>query len=204
MVQIEDSVTARLSPLETDPPLELVVLLADDGSRIGTTPKSTVHNLDTALHLAFSCHVLNDQGEVLVTRRALGKRAWPGVWSNAFCGHPLPDESMPEAIARRATFELGLMVRDITVILPDFRYRATDSSGIVENEICPVYVATAVGSPAPNADEVAEYAWTSPLSLQRAAADAPWAFSPWLILQLAELETAQRSLGTTGSRAPRA
>ena len=176
---------------EADASLELVVLLADDGSHIGTTPKSTVHDLDTALHLAFSCHVVNDLGEVLVTRRALGKRAWPGVWSNAFCGHPLPDESMTDAIARRAAFELGLELRDVTVVLPDFRYRATDSSGIVENEICPVYVATAVGSPALNPHEAAEYAWTSPLALQRAAFDVPWAFSPWLILQLAELDAAE-------------
>jgi isopentenyl-diphosphate delta-isomerase len=204
LVQIEDSMTARLSPDETDAPLELVVLLADDGSRIGTTQKSTVHDFDTALHLAFSCHVLNDRGEVLVTRRALGKRAWPGVWSNAFCGHPLPDEPMAAAITRRAAFELGLTLRDITVMLPDFRYRATDSSGIVENEICPVYVATAIGSPVPNADEVAEYAWTSPLALQRAAADAPWAFSPWLILQLAQLDTTERGLGMSISGEPRA
>ncbi|RJT88800.1 isopentenyl-diphosphate Delta-isomerase [Cryobacterium melibiosiphilum] len=165
-----------------------MVVLAEDGTPIGTTPKSTVHTLDTVLHLAFSCHVFNNAGDILVTRRSLGKRAWPGVWTNAFCGHPLPGESMTDAIARRAGFELGLTLTDVTVALPDFRYRATDASGIVENEICPVYVATAVGSPVLNPDEAAEYAWTSPTALRRAVTDAPWAFSPWLALQLADTD----------------
>ena len=51
--------------------MELVVLLSEDGAAIGTAPKAEVHTTDTALHLAFSCYLLNDRGEVLVTRRAL-------------------------------------------------------------------------------------------------------------------------------------
>ena len=37
-----------------------VVLLDDDGNPVGTAPKSSVHGTETALHLAFSCHVLNE------------------------------------------------------------------------------------------------------------------------------------------------
>ena len=48
-----------------------VVLLDESGTPIGRAPKSAAHGPDTALHLAFSCHVLNALGEVLVTRRAL-------------------------------------------------------------------------------------------------------------------------------------
>ncbi|TFD51249.1 isopentenyl-diphosphate Delta-isomerase [Cryobacterium frigoriphilum] len=166
---------------------ERVVLVDETGQAIGTALKSAVHDTDTALHLAFSCYVFNDAGEVLVTRRSLGKRAWPGVWTNAFCGHPLPGETMTDAIARRGSFELGLTLTAVTVALPDFRYRATDASGIVENEICPVYTATAEVSPVLNPDEAAEFAWTSPAALRRAVTDAPWAFSPWLALQLAGL-----------------
>ncbi|HSP53563.1 MAG TPA: isopentenyl-diphosphate Delta-isomerase [Cryobacterium sp.] len=166
---------------------ELVVLLDESGREIGTAPKLGVHDTDTALHLAFSCHVLNPAGEVLVTRRALSKKTWPGVWTNSFCGHPLPGETFASAIERRARFELGLSIANLTVTLPDFRYRAVDSSGIVENEICPVYLARATGDPVPNPDEVMEFAWVEPAALQRSVRDAPWAFSPWLGLQLQEL-----------------
>lgn len=166
---------------------ELVVLLDESGNEIGTAPKLSVHGTDTALHRAFSCHVLNSAGDVLVTRRALSKKTWPGVWTNSFCGHPLPGESFASAIERRAGYELGLSIADLTVTLPDFRYRAVDSSGIVENEICPVYLARSTTDPVPNPDEVMEFAWVQPTALQRSVRDAPWAFSPWLGLQLQEL-----------------
>lgn len=167
---------------------ETVVLLAEDGSVVGTAPKATVHTTDTPLHLAFSCHVFDERGRVLVTRRALDKRTWPGVWTNAFCGHPSPGEDTVQAIARRAERELGLRITDVRVALPDFRYRAVDASGIVENEICPVYTARAAGELAPADDEVAEWAWIDPADLRAAVAATPFAFSPWLGWQLAAWE----------------
>lgn len=166
---------------------EQVVLLDDNGSAIGVADKAAVHTTDTALHLAFSCHVYNEAGQVLVTRRALSKQTWPGVWTNSFCGHPAPDEDIASAIARRAADELGIVVTGVEVILPDFRYRAVDASGIVENEVCPVYRAVTTSIVAPNPAEVAEFAWVDPASLATAAAAAPYAFSPWLGWQLAQL-----------------
>ena len=54
-----------------------VTLLAEDGTAIGTLPKSEVHTHDTPLHLAFSCYVLDREGRLLLTRRALSKKTWP-------------------------------------------------------------------------------------------------------------------------------
>lgn len=164
-----------------------VVLLDDEGTMIGTAPKSSVHDVDTALHLAFSCHVVNERGDVLVTRRALSKVAWPGVWTNSFCGHPRPGEDISDAVHRRAADELGMRVEEVRVTLPDFRYRAVDASGIVENEICPVYTARAASEPVPHPDEVMEIRWVEPERLADAVRATPWAFSPWLVLQAAQL-----------------
>jgi isopentenyl-diphosphate Delta-isomerase len=166
---------------------EQVVLLTDDGQPVGVADKAAVHTTETALHLAFSCHLYNPSGEVLVTRRALSKLTWPGVWTNSFCGHPAPGEPMEDAIARRARFELGITVSALSIVLPDFRYRAVDASGIVENEICPVYRAVTTDVVVANPAEVAEFAWVDPASLSAAAAAAPFAFSPWLGWQLAQL-----------------
>lgn len=167
---------------------ELVILVDDDGREIGTAPKASVHGEDTSLHLAFSCYVFNDRGQVLITRRALSKRTWPGVWTNSLCGHPLPAEPLITAVSRRADYELNLPISDITIALPLFRYRATDASGIVENELCPVYVATTSAQPVPNPDEVMDFTWVDPRSLRASVRATPWAFSPWMVLQVSELE----------------
>jgi isopentenyl-diphosphate Delta-isomerase len=166
---------------------EEVVLLADDGEVIGTAPKATVHTTDTALHLAFSCHVRDVDGRLLVTRRALSKTTWPGVWTNSFCGHPSPGEDLTAAVHRRALDELGITLADVRLELPGFRYRATDAGGIVENEICPVFTAVTLDAIQADPDEVAEHAWIDAADLGVAVGAAPWAFSPWLRLQLVEL-----------------
>jgi isopentenyl-diphosphate delta-isomerase len=166
---------------------EQVVLLTEDGQPAGVADKIAVHTTDTALHLAFSCHVYNESGQVLVTRRALSKLTWPGVWTNSFCGHPAPGEDMEHAIARRALFELGITVSRLAVVLPDFRYRAVDASGIVENEVCPVYRAVTTDVVTPNPTEVSEFAWVEPHALSSAVDSTPFAFSPWLGWQLAQL-----------------
>lgn len=167
--------------------IELVVLLDGDGQSCGTAPKLEVHNHETPLHLAFSCYVFDQSGRVLLTRRALGKATWPGVWTNSFCGHPAPGEDIMDAIRRRGQWELGIDVSGVERRLPDFRYRATDMNGIVENELCPVFTAVTDGAITPRQSEVCEYRWVSLPSLLTAAEAAPWAFSPWMVLQLKEL-----------------
>ena len=165
---------------------DLVVLLDDAGQPIGTAPRATVHSTHTPLHLAFSCHLRDEAGRTLVTRRALSKRTWPGVWTNSFCGHPRPGETFEDAVRRHARHELGLivdLVTDLEPLLPDFRYRAVDAAGIVENEVCPVFTAVAVGEPAPNPDEVAELRWVDVADVLSVVERAPWALSPWLVEQ---------------------
>jgi isopentenyl-diphosphate delta-isomerase len=166
---------------------EQVVLVDEDGHPTGVADKVAVHSAETPLHLAFSCHVYDSEGRVLITRRALGKLTWPGVWTNSFCGHPAPGEAMEDAIRRRAQRELGITVTDIQPILQDFRYRAVDASGIVENEVCPVFRAETTDVVRPAPDEVAEFEWVRLDDLRTAVNAAPYAFSPWLGLQLEQL-----------------
>jgi len=160
--------------------VEMVVLVDSDGTPTGVRPKEEVHGPSTPRHLAFSCHVVDEAGRLLVTRRSLSKQTWPGVWTNAFCGHPAPGESLDDAVRRRAEFELGLSITSIRCALPDFSYRARDASGIEENEYCPVFIARAVSSLAPNPDEVSETEWATASALDTALQATPWAFSPWL------------------------
>ena len=169
-----------------------VVLLTSDGAPVGTAPRATVHGSRTPLHLAFSCHVQDERGRLLMTRRALGKRSWPGVWTNAFCGHPRPGEAPQDAVARRARDELGAEVADLRPWLPDFRYEAVDAHGVHENEVCPVWGARLAGTLDPDPDEVADLRWVEPEDLVRSLRSTPWVFSPWLVLQAEQLVAAGR------------
>ncbi|WP_345217227.1 isopentenyl-diphosphate Delta-isomerase [Georgenia halophila] len=167
--------------------LDEVVLLTDDGRPAGTAPRATVHDTGTPLHLAFSCYILDGDGRVLLTRRSLGKRTWPGVWTNSFCGHPRPGEPVGEAVHRYARHELGLAIGEATCLLPSFRYRAVDASGVMENEICPVYAARADGPIAANPEEVMDHRWARAEDVEQAVRSAPWALSPWMVEQVHRL-----------------
>lgn len=157
---------------------EQVVLLSPDGRPCGAMSKAAVHGPDTPLHLGFSCWVFDRSGRLLITRRATTKRSFGGLWTNTVCGHPAPGESHVAAVRRRAGFELGLMLGDVVVALPDFRYRA-EYHGLVENELCPVFLARTDDQPVRCVDEVEDLAWWSWARFAAAQAADAAAFSPW-------------------------
>jgi len=166
---------------------ELVVLLDEDGAAIGTAPKASVHHEDTPLHLAFSCYLFDDRGRFLLTRRALDKRTFPGVWTNSCCGHPAPGEDPADAVRRRVGDELGLTAEDLRLLLPGFRYRAVMRDGVAEHELCPVYAATASGDPRPDPAEVEDWAWVEWKDFRTAVLDGTREVSQWCLEQVRAL-----------------
>ncbi|QIX27176.1 isopentenyl-diphosphate Delta-isomerase [Nocardioides sp. JQ2195] len=166
---------------------ELVILVDEAGRAIGSAPKATVHHAHTPLHLAFSCYVFDRAGRLLLTQRAHDKPTFPGVWTNSFCGHPSPGEDIFEAVERRAGQELGLTLATLDLVLPSFRYEATGANGVRENELCPVFTATATSAVAPDASEVAASQWiTWPLFRDEVLAGER-DVSVWCAAQVAEL-----------------
>jgi len=163
---------------------EWVVLVDDADRELGVARKAEVHHAATPLHRAFSLFLFDRSGRTLLQRRALGKRTWPGIWSNACCGHPAPGEATAEAVRRRCRQELGVEPSDLTVILPGYRYRA-ELDGVVENELCPVFVGRLGGAPLrPDAAEVAETRWTD---WPEFLASLPGGFSPWSVDEARQL-----------------
>ncbi len=165
------------------------MLVDDEGMPIGVADKATVHGPTTPRHLAFSCYGFDSKGRLLVTQRAAGKRTFPLVWTNTCCGHPGPGESPAAAAARRLSFELGLKVRQMRMVLPNFSYRASDGQ-VEENELCPVLVCVIDGEPTPAPDEVEATAWWSWDEFLAAAADPDSGLSPWARLQAPLLDQA--------------
>ena len=165
---------------------EQVVLLDETGRATGEADKHAVHHGSTPLHLAFSCYVLDESGRLLVTRRALSKATFPGVWTNTCCGHPAPGEAIQDAVVRRVGQELGISLHDVRLVLPAFRYTALMDNGVLENEMCPVFTATTVGDVHADPVEVEQHRW-EPWSEFRDSVLAGRAVSSWCREQVAQL-----------------
>ncbi|MEP7147458.1 MAG: isopentenyl-diphosphate Delta-isomerase [Acidobacteriota bacterium] len=157
---------------------DLIVLVDEDGRPIGTAPKRSSHNANTKLHLAFSVFLFNQRGELLLQKRALTKKTWPGVWSNSCCGHLMPNESTDDAARRRLKYELGLSDVDLTIVLPDFRYRA-EKDGVVENEICPVLIGVTDAQAIPHPSEVSNIQWIDWNEFLNTLNEPERKLSPW-------------------------
>ncbi|MFC5729834.1 MULTISPECIES: isopentenyl-diphosphate Delta-isomerase [Nocardioides] len=166
---------------------ELVILLDESGNAIGSAPKAATHHARTPLHLAFSCYVLDRAGRVLITQRAHDKPTFPSVWTNSFCGHPSPGEDICDAVKRRAEQELRLTLEGLVLTLPTFRYAATGANGVRENELCPVFTATAASEVTPDRSEVAAVEWVPWRSFRDEVLAGERAVSVWCASQVARM-----------------
>jgi len=158
---------------------ELVVLVDDNNTPIGTAEKDTVHTQDTPLHRAFSLFIFNSKNQLLLTKRASAKKTFPGIWTNTVCGHLAPDETTVGAAKRRLHHELGIMnVKNLREVFP-YRYRFADKNGIVENEICPILVGLYDGNPTPDPKETDDWKWIDWNEFLEEIARNPSPYSPW-------------------------
>ena len=115
------------------------LILVDSADReVGFLDKSSCHDGDGVLHRAFSLFIFNGLGELLLQRRAGGKRLWPAYWSTSCCSHPRRGESMSEAVQRRMEQELGL--RTPVRFVYKFEYQARFGDQGTEHELCWVYL----------------------------------------------------------------
>lgn len=165
-------------PGATDP----VVLVDALGEPVGTMPKMAAHEAPGHWHAAFSAMLVDDDGRLLLQRRATTKYHFGGRWTNSCCSHPLPGESVADAVRRRVPEELGVDVSALAVRLAgSFFYTAHDAdSGLSEREYDRVVVVTGVDPAAvdPDPGEVADVTWTT-LADAIARCDDPTAVSPW-------------------------
>ncbi|MFF2774493.1 isopentenyl-diphosphate Delta-isomerase [Streptomyces sp. NPDC058052] len=180
-----------VEPSVTPEPI-MLELVDEAGNTIGTAEKLAAHQAPGQLHRAFSVFLFDEEGRLLLQRRALGKYHSPGVWSNTCCGHPYPGEAPFAAAARRTFEELGvsptLMGEAGTV-----RYNHPDpASGLVEQEFNHLFVGLVQATPRPDPEEIGEYAFVTPAELAERHAAAP--FSAWFMTVLDAARPAIREL----------
>lgn len=164
-----------------------MVLVDTANNVLGTIPKQLVHHANTPLHRAFSVFLFNKKGEILLQQRSHKKKTWPLVWSNSCCGHPLPNENTEDAVRRRVSFELGISeIKKLRELVPDFSYKA-ERDGIVEHELCPVWVGEIDDLVRPNLDEVEATCWMLWEDFVQEIGGHPEKYSEWCGWEVKEL-----------------
>lgn len=158
-----------------------IIEVDEDDNQIGTIEKLAAHE-HGILHRAFSVFILNEKGEMLLQRRALGKYHSPGLWTNACCSHPAPGETTEEAANRRLQEELGFTteVHHFGVL----RYKEDVGGGLVENEYDHLYWSNYDGETKPNPEEVMEVCYEQLSTLQEKVAANNHEYTKWFILAL--------------------
>ncbi|RYD77419.1 MAG: isopentenyl-diphosphate Delta-isomerase [Sphingobacteriales bacterium] len=157
--------------------MEQVILVDTHNNELGTLEKMEAHR-QGLLHRAFSVFIVNDAGEMLLQKRALHKYHSGGLWTNACCSHPRPNEETLSAAHRRLREEMGIADCELTEAF-SFIYFAELDDDLKENEFDHVFIGKWNGIPVVNTDEVADYKWISPSTLLADVEVNPKAYTFW-------------------------
>jgi isopentenyl-diphosphate delta-isomerase len=163
--------------------MDFVVLVDSQDNEVGIMEKLEAHEKGL-LHRAFSIFLFNSKGEMLLQQRALSKYHSPGLWTNACCSHPAPNETTLEAGKRRLQEELGLST--VLVEAFKFEYRATFDNSLTEHELDHVLVGYTDEFPQLNTDEAQDYRWVRWADLLSEMALYPEKFTVWFKIILTE------------------
>lgn len=164
---------------------EELILVDRDDNEIGYASKADAHDGGGILHRAFSLFLFNDDGELLLQKRASSKRLWGGYWSNSCCSHPRRGETMAVATSRRLLDELNFEA-DLEYVY-QFCYEAGFGDAGSENELCHVFLGRASADLQANASEIADIRYVSAAGLASEFEESPDRFTPWFKQEWREL-----------------
>ncbi|MFC1854429.1 isopentenyl-diphosphate Delta-isomerase [Candidatus Dependentiae bacterium] len=156
-----------------------VVLVDRKNNVIGTAGKLEAH-LKNQLHRAFSVLIFNENGEMLIQKRAMDKYHSEGLWANACCSHQGLDEDCFVAAKRRVQEELGMNCSEFEHFATVW-YQAKLDKNLFENELVTVVLCRVENDESiqPNPEEVSDFKWFSKDDLLKDISDKPEKYTYW-------------------------
>lgn len=156
---------------------ENIVLVDKNDNEVGFCEKIKVHKKGL-LHRAFSIFIFNNDGELLMQKRAKNKYHSGGLWSNTACGHPKKDELTLNASHRRLFEEMGFDCELKKMF--SFKYKTKFENSLIENEIDHVFIGRYNGEVNINKNEAEEHKWIKLSKLKSDIKKNPNCYTYWL------------------------
>jgi isopentenyl-diphosphate delta-isomerase len=159
--------------------MDRVILVDEHDVEIGSMEKMEAH-IQGRLHRAFSVFIFNQKGEMLIQQRALRKYHSGGLWTNACCSHPKPNEETIDAAHRRLQEEMGFDTPLVKAF--DFKYKANFNNGLTEHEFDHVFVGFYDGKIISNFDEVESFAYRSMEKIESSFTEYADFYTEWFLI----------------------
>ncbi|MBA4448383.1 MAG: isopentenyl-diphosphate Delta-isomerase [Nitrosopumilaceae archaeon] len=173
---------------------EFVILVDENDNPIGKEEKVKCHLPDGKLHRAFTALLFDENGRLVLTRRAKEKMLWPGDWDGTFASHPRESETYVSSGERRMPEELG--IKGKLDYLHKFEYHVPYKDVGSENEIC----GTLIGIIDKSTElkeiegEIDEIKWISSSQLLSEIKTNPEIYCPWMLIALELLDKSDKSM----------
>ena len=173
---------------------ELVILVDENDNSIGSEEKVKCHLPNGKLHRAFTALLFDEDGRLVLTRRAKEKMLWPNDWDGTFASHPRESETYVSSGERRMPEELG--IKGTLDYLHKFEYHVPYKDVGSENEIC----GTLIGIIDKSTElkeiegEIDEIKWISSKELIVELKKNPQIYCPWMLIALELLEKSDKSM----------
>lgn len=163
---------------------EEVVLVDEFDNAVGVMEKLEAHQKGL-LHRAFSVFIFSSGGKMLLQRRASSKYHSAGLWTNACCSHPRPNENTLDAANRRLKEEMGLVVK--LTYKTRFTYSTKFDNDLVEHEVDHVFVGITDTDPIINVEEVESYIWMTTTDIKDQLSINPDLFTSWFKIAMEKI-----------------
>lgn len=128
--------------------LEILEVVDTQGQVVGAAPRKQVHGNNDLLHRVVHVLVQDQEGRLLLQKRASHKRVAPGRWDTSVGGHVDCGETIQEAMYREMEEELGIRPHNL-----QFAYQYIHSNDF-ESELVYTYTCGYLGQVQYNPEEI--------------------------------------------------
>ena len=121
---------------------ELIDILTPEGKSTGKTALKSEAHKNGWFHATVHIWLFTKDEKILLQKRALTKKVFPGLWDISVAGHIAAGESILSAAKREVFEEIGLILNANELIKIGTRiHQVTHANGIQDNEHHHVFIA---------------------------------------------------------------